>query len=298
MQTPLPGNLKPAPKHHRGFTLVELMIAMVLAMVVLGAALAVCAVYKRQFRRQQMAIAVQQSLTGAMTVMEQQIRMVGYDPQESNRFGIVDVRRYDLMDAGRVNAQGQPSLFYTLDRNADGALEGGSGARNGEHPNFRIQQKSDSNSVYLSYDNGSGRRPLAGYIKAMGLAYAVDVDGDGQLDAWNDGPHLIWAVDSDNDNLLDTHIDTDDDGVITFRDDQDGNGRIDGNDGGRLSIPVALKHIRVVRVWLMAVSDFPVKGHWDSATYAVGDRILYHPGDGRIRRLMETTIQCRNLSSL
>jgi type IV pilus assembly protein PilW len=280
---------------HHGFMLMELLIAMVVSFVVLGAAYAVWGVHQRYYRNQQLLMEAQQDLTGALLVMEQQIRMVGYDPQESGSFGIVDVRRYDLVESNRMMDQGQPGFFYTFDRNADGVLEGGPVARNGEHPNFRIQKTPASGAIYLSYDNGGGRRPLAGHIQAMGLAYAVDVDANGQLDTWNDGPHLIWAVDSDNDNLLDSHIDADDDGCITAKDDTNGDGAIDWNDGAPLNPQVALHHIKAVRVWLLAVTSQPVKGQWDPQIYVVGDRVLDPIEDGRLRRLMETTIECRNL---
>lgn len=239
--------------------------------------------------------AAQQNLSGAVVVMEQQIRRAGYDPQESGLFGIIDIRRYDLVVSNRITDQGQPALFYTYDRNGDGVLEGGPSARNGEHPSFRIQQSVDSGAIYLSYDNGSGRRPLAGNIETMGIAYAVDEDEDGRLDTWRGGPHLIWAVDSDNDNFLDTHIDTDDDGRITENDDANGDGSIDGQDGAPLGAKVALRYIKSMRIWLLAVSSHPIRGHGDEQTYVVGDRVLAPSGDGRIRRLMETTIDCRNL---
>lgn len=280
---------------HRGFMLVELLVALLITTMICGVAFAVCSVYRRHYRNQQLMLNTHQNLSGAVVVMEQMIRMAGYDPMESGQFGIVDVRRYDLVDAGRVNSQGEPALFYTFDRNGDGVLEGGPRARNGEHLSFRIQQAADNGDVYLSHDNGSGRRPLAGSIAAMGLAFAVDADGDGQMDTWAGGPHLIWAVDSDNDNMLDTHIDTNDDGQITTLDDTNGDGVIDRNDGAPLSAPVDLAHINAVRVWLLAVSEQSLQGRLGEQPHIVGDRVVAPFVDGRLRRLMETTIYCRNL---
>ncbi len=278
-----------------GFTLVELMIGLTVAMVVLGAAYSVCTVYQRHHRRQQIAMSVQQNLTGALVVLEQQIRMAGYDPQESGSFGIVDVRRYDLVASGVVNSQGQPALFFTFDRNEDGILEGGAHARNGEHPNFRIQRTPASGAIYLSYDNGSGRRPMAGHIQAIGLAFAVDADGNGEHDTWNGGPHLIWAVDGDNDNQLDSHIDADNDGRITALDDTNGDGIINADDGAPLNPLIQLDCIKAVRVWLLAVSERPVDGYVDDQHHAVGDRVLAPVEDSRLRRIVETIIECRNL---
>ncbi len=278
-----------------GFTLVELMIALAVAMVVLGSAYSASTVYQRHYRRQQIAMSVQQDLTGALVVLEQQIHMAGYDPQESGNFGIVDVRRYDLVKSGVVNSQGQPALFFTFDRNEDGILEGGSHARNDEHPNFRIQKSPVSDAIYLSYDNGSGRRPVAGHIQAIGLAYAVDADGNGEHDTWNSGPHLIWAVDSDNDNQLDSHIDADNDGRITALDDINGDGIINANDGAPLNPRIQLDCIKAVRIWLLAVSERPVDGYVDDQHHTVGDRVLAPVEDNHLRRIVETIIECRNL---
>lgn len=279
----------------RGFMLVELLVALLITSMVCGMAYAVCSVYRRHHRNQQLMLSAHQNLSGAVVVMEQMIRMAGYDPEESGQFGIVDVRRYDLVAAGRVNNQGEPALFYTYDRNGDGVLEGGPRARNGEHLSFRIQQAAGDGDTFLSHDNGSGRRLLADNIAAMGLAYAVDTDGDGRMDTWAGGPHLIWAVDSDNDNLLDTHIDSNDDGEITILDDANRDGIIDRNDGSPLVVPVALSHIKAVRIWLLAISEPSTQKRWRIEPLIVGDRVVALTGDGRLHRLMETTIYCRNL---
>jgi type IV pilus assembly protein PilW len=129
----------------------------------------------------------------------------------------------------------------------------------------------------------------------MGLAYAVDVDGDGRLDRWNGGPHLIWAVDTTNDNMLDTHLDTNDDGVIDASDFADGSGRITAANGAAINPPIPIDRIKAVRVWLLAVSARPVPGYVDSNTYVVGDRLISGNNDGHMRRVLETMIECRNL---
>lgn len=283
-----------------GFTLMELMVAMLVGAIAIGAVYSVYLTQQRQYRTQRLMVAVQQNLRGAMVVMAQQIRMAGYDPEESGRFGITDVRRYDLVDS-RPNPEGEPALFYSMDLDENGAPDA-RGHRhvngdpyNREFANFRIRDDRDIGRRYLAWDNGGGRRQLAENIVCMGLAYAIDADGDGRRDTWKGGSHPIWAVDADNDNLLDTRLDANNDGCIDERDDTDNDQRITAADGGRLNPPVSLSRIRAVRIWLLAQSAPADQRHVDHRVYVVGDRIMPPCKDGSMRRIMETVIECRNL---
>jgi type IV pilus assembly protein PilW len=288
----------------RGFTLVELMIALVVGIIAIGVVYTVYSVQQREYRNQQLRQALQQNLRGAVVIMEQQIRMAGYDPEDSGRFGIADVRRYDLATTD-ADPGGQPALFFTVDVDENGAPEEGGIAgkypdgsnryRNREHCNFRMRDDENTERRYLAWDNGGGRKTLAENIQAMGLAYGVDGDDDGRIDTWAGGDFSIWAVDSDNDNRLDTHLDTDNNGVIDERDDTNGDKRITAEDGGKIDPPIGVEHIRAVRVWLLAVSAHPVQGHVDPHPYVVGDRIYQDSGDHLVRRMAQTTIVCRNL---
>ncbi len=277
-----------------GFTLVELMIALVVGLVAIGAVYAVYTVHQREYRNQQFRLAVQQELRGALVIFEQQIRLAGYDPEDSGLFGITDVRRYDLA-RNQEDPGGQPAIFYTVDLDENGDPDPRNNYRNREHCNFRIHEAPGTRRRYFAWDNGAGRNPVAENIQAMGLAFGVDQDGDGRLDTWNGGDHPIWAVDADNDNRLDTHLDTDNNGIIDEDDDVTGDLRITSGDGGRIDPPIAPAKIRAVRVWLLAVSPSPLKGHVDQGTYVVGDRIVKPAGDGFVRRRAQSTIIGRNL---
>jgi type IV pilus assembly protein PilW len=278
----------------RGFTLVELMIALVVGLVAIGAVCSVYAVHQREYRNRQLRLTVQQDLRGALVIMEQQIRLAGYDPEASGLFGITDVRRYDLVDTG-VDPNGQPALFYTVDLDESGDPDPRNNHRNREHCSFRIRDDKQTARRYLTWDNGAGRHPLAENIQALGLAYGVDRDGDGRLDTWNGGDHPIWAVDTDDDNRLDTHLDADNNGIVDENDDTDGDLRITAGDGGAIDPPIPPSRIHTVRVWLLAVSPRPLQGHMDQGTYVVGDRIIKASGDGFLRRLAQSTIFGRNL---
>jgi len=278
----------------RGATLVELMVGMAVGMVAVGSVYAVYTTQLRGHRHHQAVLQVQQNLRAAVLILEQQIRMAGYDPEGSGQFGITDVRRYDLVTT-RLDREGQPVFFFTLDLDEDGVPDPRNGFRNREHCNFRIRHEPDGVRWFLAWDNGAGRHPVAENIQAMGLAYAVDADGDGRPDTWQGGPHLIWAVDSTNDNMLDSHLDINNDGVIDKYDFSEGSLRTTAESGAALDPPVSVRHIRAVRVWLLAVSDRPVKGHADNGIYVVGDQLIQGNGDGHIRRVLETIVECRNM---
>lgn len=287
--------LRLEPLSQQGVSLIELLIAMVVASIAIIAIYNTYAVQARNHRNQKVAGALQQNLRAAMTILQQEIRKAGYDPHDSRRFGIVDIRRYNLISGNRVDSNGQPCLSYTCDIDENGRLDARNSGRNREHASFKIADVHNNGRICLTYDNGGGRHPVAEDIHAMGLAFGVDMDGDEVLDTWKGGPHPIWAVDSDNDNRLDTHLDVDNNGRIDAKDDTDGDGHITALDGAPIEPPIGLDRIKAIQVWLFAVSDQPVQGHYDNRVYVVADRIIPAARDGRVCRMLNTIIAGRNL---
>ncbi|MEJ2659422.1 MAG: prepilin-type N-terminal cleavage/methylation domain-containing protein [Desulfobacteraceae bacterium] len=278
-----------------GFTLVELLVALVVALIVIAAVYSTFVVHQQHFGKQRLMMRAQQNLRGALLILEQELRMVGYDPEDSGGFGVVDVRRYDLVRYRECNPDGQPVLFYTYDVDEDGRLDDDNNQRNKEHAKFRISDKHNDGHICLTWDNGAGRNPLAENIQAIGFAFAIDRDGDGRCDSWPGGGDLIWAVDSNNDNMLDADLDTNGDGVIDEEDDANGDRRIDMADGRPLKPQVSLRCIKAVRVWALAVTPGRLQGGGDFRNHVVGDRILTPADDGKARLVLQTRVQCRNL---
>lgn len=64
----------------RGFTLVELLVAMAVGLVVLGAMYAVFTMQNRELIQQDMVTAMQQNARAALEMMTREIRMAGYNP--------------------------------------------------------------------------------------------------------------------------------------------------------------------------------------------------------------------------
>ena len=93
---------------HSGFSLVEIMIAMVIAIISLGAIYSVFASVQKTSTSNEVNARVMQSLRTSIDLMESDIRMAGFD-----RFGVAG--------AG-IEAATAINLRFTADRDLDGAI--------------------------------------------------------------------------------------------------------------------------------------------------------------------------------
>lgn len=266
----------------RGFTLVELLVAMGISGIVMTGIYTLYYSQQRSYAAQEQVAAMQQNLRAAMYVMEREIRMAGYDPTGSGNFGITDIGLKDIDDNLDVN--GNSSLELTIDRPpSNGALGAGN-----ETVYYCIYDSPvgapDGKTDLAQRYGGGGRQLLAENIEALGFAYAFDNNGDGQLDTTAAG-NTIWAIDSDNDNDLDVNLDTNDDGVIDINDDPA---------GAALASDVNPGRIRAIRIWLLARTDIEDRGFRNAGTYVIANQTIT-PNDGFRRRLLTTTVTCRNM---
>jgi type IV pilus assembly protein PilW len=278
----------------QGFTLMELMVTLAIASVLMAGIYAAFNSQSKIYRKESLVTTMQQNIRGGMEILGTEIRMAGYDPSGSDEFSIVDV----------TESGGFSRISFSYDADEDGALDGN------ETITYSIYDAplADPDGVPdLARDEGGGRQLLAEGIEAIGIAYAVDSNDDGQIefdDRNGDGVKqtnepFFWLIDSDNDNDLDASLDADGDGDID---------RFDGNAIRTLAginLPalfpdpdnVALDTIRVVRVWMLARTRTAPLQHWDATQYKIGP-YLYTPSAATRafpRRLMECTFHARNL---
>jgi len=80
-------NARTATVEKAGFSLIEVMVAMVIVSVLLAAVYAVYASLSRSYTTQNVSAEVQQSIRAAMTLMAEDIMMAGLDPVDSGEFG-------------------------------------------------------------------------------------------------------------------------------------------------------------------------------------------------------------------
>jgi type IV pilus assembly protein PilW len=246
----------------RGFTLVELLVAIAIFGLVMAGIYSSFGSQNRIYHAQEKVATIQQNLRAAMFVMEREVRMAGYDQDLAGGFGIT--------------ACGPTTITFTQDDNAGGMTT----------TTFIL------NGTTLQRNGGT----LAQNVEAFGLAYAYDADGDDALDT-DDGTatgDILWAIDTNNDNRLDLVLDTDGDGVFTTADDGDGDNILNG---AALNPTIAAEDIRAVRIWILGQSDpnSPEGGYSDNNTYIVGRTIVNSPNDGIRRRLLTSIVKCRNM---
>jgi len=267
-----------------GFTLVELIVAMAMAVIVMGALYSTFKSQQDSYVNQEVVAEMQQNLRAALYMMARDIRIAGYDPSE-------------LADAGIVSA-GPNSINFTFDINdgidndADGTVDeigepiinDGDVTDANENITYSLDT-TDADNPKLVRNAGGGDQPVADHIDEVGFAYAFDNDGDDHVDI-SGGGNIIWAIDSDGDDKLDLSLDTNDDGVI------------DTNDniaGVALAPQVDISRIRAVKIWLLARTGKVDRSFTNSTIYVVSDQQLQYNDNFR-RRLLTTAISCRNMT--
>lgn len=156
----------------KGFTIVELMIAMLISAIILAA---IYTTYKMQrdiYEAQDQVTEVQQNIRSATYLMVREIRMAGFDPTESAGAGITNA------NAGRFE--------FTQDITDNG----GTGVSDGDTDDanesisfgFSVADDNDNDGIpdgggVLSFGrqtNGGGYQPIADNIQAVEFYYILD----------------------------------------------------------------------------------------------------------------------------
>jgi type IV pilus assembly protein PilW len=271
-------------KTNAGFTLIEVLVAMVVTMIIMAGAYSAFLSQQKSTVVQTNVSDIQQNLRAAMDFLSRDIRMAGYaGPTHGGTasFGFVDVRFSDFSGTPDSGTKDQGFLQFTWDTDDNNTLD--------DAADMITYSLSDTStvapgSIALMREIGSaGRQPMAGYVIALGLAYAYDYNQDGELDRDTAG-NVIWAVDSGNDGIWD-NLDTDEDGQITTA---------DTAGGSSTGTPVRNQDIRAVRIWLLGRSEAPDNAFTDNKTYVVGPWFI-QPNDNYRHRLLERTVLCRNM---
>lgn len=254
-----------------GFTLIEVLIAMVISLIIMGGAYTVFNSYLRNTTIQTNLSDTQQTLRAAMDFVSRDLRMAGYDPEESGNFGVLDIKFRNLTDTS--SASGHSFVSFSWDKNGDGTLD------NDEKIDYGLV---DNNTItpgiadlYVRFpDDTNNRDVMSANLIRLGFAYAYDANDDGELDK-DAGGNIIWAVDADNDDDWD---------------------RLNTTTGGTTPVgtSVDLGTIRAVRIWMLVQSQAPDPKYTDTKTYVVGSH-PFTPNSHFRHHLLERTILCRNM---
>jgi len=138
----------------RGFSLVELLIAMAVGLVVLGAMYSVFTIQNKTFGNQENFVEMQQSVRAGMDMMAREVGMAGYDPAGANFVGIP-------YDANKL----QIYAYLNGDKDTD-------------DPHEYIKYTMDSDYPFeIRRDTGGGRQEFALNIQTFTFNY-LDSDGN------------------------------------------------------------------------------------------------------------------------
>lgn len=276
-----------------GFTIIELLIAMAASALVMAAIYVLFVSQQRHYMAQSQVVEMQQNLRSGTGMMESDLRMVGYSPVENptDTFGLRDITKRNLDYT--LNANGNSTIQFSVDLDEDGVLDNPNEIITYSLANFPDNNAASQDGIadltrstqtpVIAASPNNNRQLISENIEALGIAYAFDLDGDDKLDVSAKG-NVIWAVDTNNDNVLDRLLDTDDDGDIDVN---------DTAGGSALGSAPALSHIRSARVWALARAGDVDPEFSGAATYVIAERRIVTADNFR-RRLLEFTMYFRN----
>jgi prepilin-type N-terminal cleavage/methylation domain-containing protein len=123
-------------RNKKGFTLIELMVAMAISTVVMGAIYSVYTAQTKSARTQQMIVEMHQNIRAAMFLLEKDIRMAGFDisdPPAGARIEQDFINRFTALpttdaDPGEPENDDDPKtdathIAFTADEDEDGHID-------------------------------------------------------------------------------------------------------------------------------------------------------------------------------
>jgi len=142
-----------------GFTLVELMIALSVGLILIGAMYGVCAMQSRSFAVQEQVAEMQQNARAAMDIMTREIRMAGHDPLKTAGAGIVTA--------------GAHSIVFTRDITSTYGADAADGdtADPDEYMTYQLYTTSGIQKLGRKSQQTAAIQPIAEHVQSLGFAY-------------------------------------------------------------------------------------------------------------------------------
>lgn len=148
-----------------GFTIIELLVATALSGVVMASIYSTYYSQQKSYITQGQISAMQQNLRSALSHMEREIRMAGYDPTGQAASGIMTA--------------GANSIRITMDITDNGGTGGPDGVADDDNEDitYALYDCDGDGDNDLGRDAGSGYEPLAENIDALNFVY-LDSQGN------------------------------------------------------------------------------------------------------------------------
>ena len=248
-----------------GFTLVELLIAMVISGILMAGIYTAYQSQQRSYINQEQISALQQNLRVAFHFMEREIRTAGCDPTRRSGAGILTANPTAI----RITMDITGGETDGLDNDGDGSIDEADEAKFGDRDTDDVNE-----DVTYSLYTSNGIRKLG--RKSPSTA--------------NNQP-VAENIDAINFVYLDQRLS---DGI-----DNDGDGTVDEFDEAAMAFPVAnTGDIRAVQITLVAKTARGDRGFQNTSVYTnqQGDQIFIAPGDNFRRRRLAAQVNCRNLA--
>lgn len=174
-------------KNQYGFTMIEMLIAVALSLIVLSGVYQVFASQQNAFNIQDQVAEMQQNARVALDMMARDLRMAGYDPQQT--------------DFAPIAAAALTSIQFYAD--IDGS---GDNPPAGTAEDITFAYDTANFQITRQYGGGTAQ-PLAQNIGSLEFGYGLDVDGNGVIDevgATANDDEWVFNYDSDGDGVPDT----------------------------------------------------------------------------------------------
>ncbi|MEA2014583.1 MAG: prepilin-type N-terminal cleavage/methylation domain-containing protein [Thermodesulfobacteriota bacterium] len=140
-----------------GFTIIELLIAMVVGLVLLGAMYSVFTMHNKIFNTQEQIAEMQQNARAAMDIMTREIRMAGYDPLGSAGAGIISAA--------------SDSLNFTLDTTGTADSPDGDINDSNENITYSLYTTSGIQKLGRKSTAAASNQPVAEHVQSLAFQY-------------------------------------------------------------------------------------------------------------------------------
>ncbi len=151
-------------RREKGFTLIELMMAMTIMLLVMSAIMTTFQSQTRSWVAGQEIANMQQNLRAGMFYLERSIRMAGYDPNHTKGFGFVTTFTGPYSDRGATTDA--DDIAFTIDADGDEFVDYNSN----EQVAYRRNPTNNTLQI-LDIDNSGTWTTVAENISAVAFTY-------------------------------------------------------------------------------------------------------------------------------